>query len=328
MNVRGRYIPAAAGWAALVAGLLVGVPLLLRDRLPDPVAYHWGPSGAPDGTMPLSLIWLVPLTLWVILAGGVLAVMTWGTVLRRRRPRGWAGAALAGGAVYLLGLHALTVHANLDRASWRDAAHIGPQVLIVIVLAVLAAWAGWRLLRPGPDEARAPAHWPTLAHELRPDERAVWVSSLTVPWAVGLASAFLAAVVVSATLTMVEIGIRGYLVVVFALIALDGFALSAIRVQADRRGLAIAFGPLRWPVYRIPLRRVESAWVETRRPSDVGGWGYRGLPGGATIMLRGGECLVVRYASGGKLAISIDDAERGAALLNALIAEGVQAGDR
>jgi hypothetical protein len=38
-------------------------------------------------------------------------------------------------------------------------------------------------------------------------------------------------------------------------------------------------------------------------------------------MLRGGECLVVRFASGGELGISIDDAQRGAALLNALIAQ-------
>ncbi|MEU7854572.1 hypothetical protein [Nonomuraea sp. NPDC049141] len=64
-----------------------------------------------------------------------------------------------------------------------------------------------------------------------------------------------------------------------------------------------------------------AAWSEVRYPSQVGGWGIRGLPGSATIMLRGGECLIIRYRSGGQLAVSVDDAERGAALINALIAE-------
>ena len=37
--------------------------------------------------------------------------------------------------------------------------------------------------------------------------------------------------------------------------------------------------------------------------------------------MRRGECLVIKYRPGGELTISVDDAERGAALLNALIAE-------
>jgi hypothetical protein len=53
---------------------------------------------------------------------------------------------------------------------------------------------------------------------------------------------------------------------------------------------------------------VLSAWSEVRYPSQTGGWGFRGFPGTAAIMLRGGECLVIRYRSGGRLAISIDDA--------------------
>ncbi|TDB99619.1 hypothetical protein E1267_37075 [Nonomuraea longispora] len=47
-------------------------------------------------------------------------------------------------------------------------------------------------------------------------------------------------------------------------------------------------------------------------------------PGGAAIMLRGGERLITRYRSGGRLAVSIDDAARGTSLINALIAERVE----
>ncbi|MFI7634865.1 hypothetical protein [Nonomuraea sp. NPDC049400] len=49
-------------------------------------------------------------------------------------------------------------------------------------------------------------------------------------------------------------------------------------------------------------------------------WAFRGLPDSATIMLRGGECPVIGHRSGGRLTIT---AERGASLINALIAEPV-----
>lgn len=96
---------------------------------------------------------------------------------------------------------------------------------------------------------------------------------------------------------------------------------SAVRVQVGESGASIAFGPLRWPVRRVALSRIDTARSEERNPASVGGWGYRGLPGAATIMIRSGECLVLRYRRGGELGISVDDAERGAALINALLAE-------
>ncbi len=42
---------------------------------------------------------------------------------------------------------------------------------------------------------------------------------------------------------------------------------------------------------------------------------------GTTVMLRSGECLVVRTIKGKDFAVSVDDAERGAALLNSLIGQ-------
>ncbi|MEO3871435.1 hypothetical protein ABGB18_21690 [Nonomuraea sp. B12E4] len=101
-------------------------------------------------------------------------------------------------------------------------------------------------------------------------------------------------------------------------------ATASLSVRVSEDGLAIGFGPLGWPVRRIRLSQILSAYPETRFPSQVGGWGFRGMPGSATIMSRGGECLIIRYRSGGRLAISIDDAARGASLINALIAERVQ----
>jgi uncharacterized membrane protein len=319
MNIRGRYLLAAGAWMALVAALLAGLPQIWRHRLPDPMASHWGVSGAPDDAMSIGMILVVALVLWVVLAGGGVVLTMRGEALARRASRAGMGATLASGGVLLLGLEGLTIWANLDRVDWRDAAHVGPPVLLVIVAAAVAGAGGWLLARMGPDAPPTrPA--PMLSHPLNPGERAVWVSSLTVPWTIGLASAFAVAAVVLAVLPL-ELPWPMWTIVPLSAVALAVFTISTIRVQVDDRGLAVAFGPLRWPTRKIPLRRIERAWVEQRQPSSVGGWGYRGLPGAATIMLRGGECLVVRRTSGGELGVSIDDAERGAALLNALVAK-------
>ena len=44
---------------------------------------------------------------------------------------------------------------------------------------------------------------------------------------------------------------------------------------------------------------------------------------GTTVMLRSGECLVI-HSKGKDFAVSVDDAERGAALLNSLSARHVE----
>jgi hypothetical protein len=106
---------------------------------------------------------------------------------------------------------------------------------------------------------------------------------------------------------------------VLVVVTLACLAVSSIRVEVNQRGLTVAYGAWRWPRRRTPLGNIRQAWTEQRRPSEVGGWGYRGLPSKATIMIRGGECLVIGYQSGGQLRISVDDAERGADLLNAFV---------
>ncbi|MGW2544608.1 hypothetical protein ACWC5I_27960, partial [Kitasatospora sp. NPDC001574] len=65
---------------------------------------------------------------------------------------------------------------------------------------------------------------------------------------------------------------------------------------------------------------VAAARMERHTPAQVGGWGYRLSGLGTTVMLRRGECLVVRPHRGVEFAVSVDDAERGAALLNTVAA--------
>ncbi|MEV0974100.1 DUF1648 domain-containing protein [Microtetraspora glauca] len=320
---RGRFLLAAGAWTVLVTAVLVAVPLWFRDRLPDPLAAHWGPSGEPDGTMPFTVFVCVAL-LWVVLAGACLGAAAGGRAVNRRAARRWITAGLGWGAAFILGLQILTIGANMDRRRWEDAASLGWQAAIVIAVAFLAGWLGWLAGRPGPDERPAAAEATPPALVLSPGERPVWVSSVSSPVAVGLALAALAAAVSLAACALFGLPAELWIGAgVFAVVGLAGLWLSSVRVKVSPEGLTVSYGPLRWPSRSVPLAKLDRAWTERRAPADVGGWGYRGLPGQSTIMIRGGECLVVRYTSGGELGISVDDAAQGAALLNALVASGV-----
>ncbi|WP_079313368.1 DUF1648 domain-containing protein [Microbispora sp. GKU 823] len=317
---RTRFLLAVSAWAVLVAAVLVAVPLAFADRLPDPLATHWGPSGRPDGSMPFAAFVLVLVVLWVVVAGVGAGVGARARTLVRRTPRAWycAGLAWAGGLMVVT--QAFTIAANLDRGHWTRAAGMSWQVVVIvaapIALGALGRLAGLR----GPDVPPAPPRTrPRI--DLDPGKRPVWVSTTTAPWAAWLAIVALAAAVALAGTALSGLFPGGWRAVVpLAIVGVVGTVLSSVSVRVVPEALTVSVGPLRWPSRRVRLDRVERAWVEERYPAQVGGWGYRGLPGRATIMIRGGECLVVRYTSGGRLAISVDDAEAGAALLNALIA--------
>lgn len=319
MTFRTRFMIVTAGWAVLVTGLLILVPWALRDRLPDVVASHWGFSGVPDGSMSLVGITGFTLALWGFLAvGGFVVARTGG--LRQRRVRAPLAAALGAAGVFVLGLTAVTVWANLDVVDWRQARSVSWQVMPVLGAALLAGLLGLVAGRWGPNDIPdEDGSAPVL--DLEPGKRAVWVSSSTNRVLTCLSIALVVAPVLFVAYRWPGAEFHTWTgVIVFAFVGLVCLALSSVRVHVGESGVAIAFGPLRWPVRRIRLGRVESARSEDRMAITVGGWGYRGLPGRATIMIRSGECLVLRYASGGELGISVDDAERGAALLNTLLA--------
>jgi hypothetical protein len=104
----------------------------------------------------------------------------------------------------------------------------------------------------------------------------------------------------------------------FALASVLVLGCASVQARVSDKGVEVSFGPFGWPTRRWPVEAVESARVETRTPAQVGGWGYRLSGLGTTVMLRSGECLVLRTAKGKDFAVSVDDAERGAALLNSL----------
>ncbi|MCX5199064.1 DUF1648 domain-containing protein [Streptomyces sp. NBC_00249] len=303
----------AAGWAAGITGLLVAMPFAARGRLPERLATHWGGgSGAPDGSMPLWAAAVFPAAVWAALVLGV--------ALTRRWSGPGAGAALASGGVLLAGAQAAVVRANLDRDDWRQAGPVTVWVVAVVAVAALAGAAGVLLARRGADPAPAPVPGaPGL--EVPGGQRLVWLARTTNPW-LQLLSAVLGVAALGGVLAGLGglIGAQWPAAAVLGLTSLVVLGCSSVQARVSGKGLEVAFGPLGRPVRRWAAADIEAAWTEDRTPARAGGWGYRINGLGTTVMLRGGPCLVIR-AKGRDFAVSVDDAERGAALLNSLLSK-------
>ena len=285
---RHRRTAIFAGWAALVAAVLAGLPLAAWRRLPEPMATHW--SGAsPDGAMPRTAAVLVVLALWLVLVVLVVAV----------RVHRVAAPMLAGTGVLFAGLQVWTVGANLDRTDWHDAGPVGWPFAVPFALALAAGCAAWsvdrRFAPSGP--ANPAAERPRL--DLRPGERVAWTGEVVNRPIAAVATAIMVAAPAGAVCALIGPG-RQLLpgVPVVLLVGAVLLAFGRVRVTADPRGLRVVFGPFAWPVQRVALDRISDVTVQDLRPAQVGGWGYRGLPGSATVMLRAGACLVVRYDEG------------------------------
>ncbi|TDD05948.1 DUF1648 domain-containing protein [Nonomuraea diastatica] len=314
----------AAAWGLPVTAAFVLVPLAVRDRLPEPMATHWGPDGRADGSMSFTGFVAMGLLLWCVPWAVLLAGSGWAHARRAGRMYWWG--TLGFMSVFAPGISLSTLDANLDVPVWTAAQLSAWHVVASLAGSAAVAVAAGYLGRGEPDEPpSADARPPRL--RLREGERTVWVSRVSNPWPAAVAAASGAGVCVLIVLRFIGSGAGAVLGVTLPVLVLGlvlGLLSASVAVRVSGDGVAIRFGPFGWPVRRIRLPKIDVALSETRHPSQVGGWGFRGLPGSATIMLRGGECLIIRYRSGGQLAISIDDAARGASLINALIAERVE----
>jgi hypothetical protein len=312
----------AAVWWLAVTTVLVLSTFAVRDRLPDPMATHWSGS-LPDGSNSLTGHLITSTAIWAVLGVGLVASAA--RAQARRVPRMTWWSMLFGMGTLLIGAQVSTLAANLDVPEWTAATLPGWHIPAVLagMLAVMGLAA---VLAKGEPDEPSPGNLEPPVLKLRSGQRAVWVGRVVnrkITWAVVAAFAV--------TVLMAVSGLRGQgqslvsaILPGAIILLLVGLATMAVSVRVGDGVIRIGFGPFGWPARHIKLSAVESAWAEERSPAETGGWGFRGLPGAATIMLRGGECLVLRYRSGGQLAISIDDAERGAALINALIAERAQ----
>lgn len=289
-------------WSVPVALVLALPAAVWWGSLPDPMASHWGVGGEPDGSLPRAAALALPF-----------AVALLGLLAGRRNPP-------IAVFMYVLAvlLQGMSVWANLDRADWRDARHL-PWWAVVLMIG-LATLAGWLATRLAPRREDVP-DGPVQTLDLPPGRHAVWVSRCTNVPMLAVGYVFLGAGAVA--LLIVGPGaaaspVPPIIAITGVVIGLAGLLVSTIRVQVSERGVAVAYGPLSFPVWRRALPAIAAARTEDIKPTEVGGWGLRGLPPHTTLMLRAGECLVLEYPGGGRFAISVDDAARGAALINTL----------
>ncbi|MER5297980.1 DUF1648 domain-containing protein [Streptomyces lasiicapitis] len=308
---------AAYGWVAGVLALLLALPLLTAGRLPDRVATHWtGTSGHPDGSMPLWAAAVFPALIWAV-ASAVVAVAHG----RAGSATAWGGAVLLSMGVTLAGAQAAIVRANLDHDRWQDAESVTPWVVGTLAAGAAVGVAAALVTRRRVPPGARPSGTPPM--ELPPDQRVVWLASASNPWLHALAAVTGATALIALVLTVggVVAAPLWPLIVPFALVSVLTFGCASVQVLVTDQGLRVSFGPLGWPARRWRPADMESAHAEHRTPAQVGGWGYRLSGLGTTVMLRAGECLVIR-ARGKDFAVSVDDAERGAALLNAVAVRG------
>ncbi|GAA0924682.1 hypothetical protein GCM10009575_022050 [Streptomyces rhizosphaericus] len=305
-------LPFVLAWAVVVA-TFVG----LRDRLPDPLATHFGADGKADGFTGTGAFLSVVTA--VLLGSGLLTLVP---TLRLTKGLGAQrfAVALGYGMSGLLGYaFAFLLFANANADADVDATRASrvslPLWQLGIALAVAVVMGALGVLLASRDAASAAGPGKGAAAPRLPlaeGEVATWTRSVGSPvlLAVGAGTALPGAV-------LVAVGSGTGALLIF--VGLVCTALARCRVTVDRRGLAVAswFAPR--PRVRISLDRIERATSREAAALSLGGWGYRVRGGGSALVFRSGDALFLTLTTGREFAVTVDDAATAAALLNTLI---------
>ncbi|PRX43902.1 hypothetical protein B0I33_11367 [Prauserella shujinwangii] len=318
-QVRARILLATLGIPAVAAGLAGWLRLRWADRLPDPVAVHWGAGGEPDGAASVDTI-----TVALFCAGGALALLgaTLALVALRR------GAAVLR---WLLGFYAWlaalpsaalvsTLWANLGAESWRAAADAGWSLVLLLGGSAVAALLG-ALVGPSVPARRGAGEGgdrPSIG--LAPGQRATWTGGSTNRW---LAASFLPAPAVLVAIDLAgaaDVPLFLYLVVTVPGLAITA-ALSRLRAVVDSTGVSVRMGWFGLPRRHLPLADIAHADADRLGMLAMGGFGVRVNPvtGDTGYVLRGGPALVLSLRSGRRVFVTVDRPEQAAGLVNDLL---------
>ena len=110
--------------------------------------------------------------------------------------------------------------------------------------------------------------------------------------------------------------VAGWVMVLVGIVVL---IFSVVRVTISGGGVVVSLGWWGYPMWKVPIDSVERAELETVVPMAYGGWGYRVRPGVRAVVARGGEAIRLVRADGPDLVYTVDDAETGAGLVNAIV---------
>ncbi len=289
---------------ALVLALLGAIAAAFWSDLPDPMAIHWGINGEPNGSAPR----LVAFGLLAVIHAAI-AVAVYGAVRRSPREGPSFTAGLFAISALLLGIAFLMVGANQGKADWRDADEVGLLHILAVILAGLVLGAvGW-VVAGGRAAAAQGDSAPRPHLDVAAPSSAVWSGR-----GIGKVTTLIGVAVIVAGL--VVWGWSGLGLVVVGLVAL---LFAVVRVTVSGSHMVVSLGWWGYPSWRVPLDSVAGAHVEKVNPMAYGGWGYRVRPGVRAVVVRAGDAVRVERSEGADLVYTVDDAERGAGLINSIV---------
>ena len=311
-------------WIPLAVFIAIAiVQLAVMPWLPDPVATHWGISGAADG---FGAAWTYP-AMAVGIGGGVTALIAGMALFEvksntQRTQYRFLGAVI-GAELGFLGTMMLGL--VLTQIGLDDATDAPNSLWVMGIGAALAAVLGviyYLVLEEPPAEEDARAEVKPL--EMAATEHAVWTRAVSmsrvgaITLSVLLAATFVAVLAVSFAVMRDE----GYLPVslwltLIVVVLMPLVILSSMRftVTITDDGL-LARSVIGWPKILVKTADMTSAkLVEVSPMAEFGGWGWRFGANGQGIVLRAGEGIRIGRAGKGDLTITVDDAETAVALL-------------
>lgn len=281
------------------------------DRLPDPVASHWGPDGV-DGTSSLAALLIPLLGGAALILAGCAAMVQWvgQTAFTRRMSAGLAMYV----SITMSGITGYTLWVQRDLADAYDSPDVGTGIVLTMVGALVAAVAVGAAVSSDPNTPAAQGPGANAAAlDVAAGQRVAWLAEVRMRGMLVIA----AAVLVVPTIVAAFVG--GLLITVTAsgLVALLLFSLSSWTVTINGEGLT-ARSAIPIVTVRIPADQVEEASVVAVNPLfEWGGWGYRTALNGATgVIVRRGEAIEVKRSGDRRFVVTVDDAETGAAVLN------------
>lgn len=282
--------------------------LALHAAVPDPLPTHWGLHGGVNNTASVAGFFAATLVISAVLAlGAAAAIWLAHSPLAGRT----LAALLAFGAWITAAITLVTMVASHGASRAQDVAMPWYAIAAVIAVSTVLAAGMWWLL-PGrwePAEVTPAASRLTFA----PGERVVWIGHQHSTLArVGSGVLALAGAILLWLQPVVSIP----LFVVAVALAMT----SELAVRIDERGVHTLWGPFGWPRPRIALGEIASAHAEQIEPMAWGGWGYRVSGRGVAAIIRRGPGLVIERTHRPTYAVTVPGADRGADVLNALLA--------
>ena len=316
------YLVLAVAWSAVVLSLPWMVVATMGERLPDPVASHWGADGVPDGFTPLATAWV-----WPAVIGLLLVALLLGLGMAMRQLRSMVSFSL-GLATFLGVLGAGTLVAQVDGAAaeasvdgalaWSMVAGVAVGVSAALLVRRLSPVVG--AVRPASaggahGSSGTPAHArpvPSWTGETRTSRGAViggWAA--VVPLAVSVV-----VFVVDRQWVM-----AGAMMALGAVIGLLMLAFLHATVLVDADGVRVRSLGRSWVA--IPLAEIERADPVVVHWGEFGGIGLRaqiGSEGATGLITSSGDAVRIDRFGQGPFYVTLDPADQVAALINTLAA--------